>query len=407
MRYETLTLEQYRELKKTYLAVHQPWSDEEAIKLTYAGEEVATAQFLPAMGSGGSPSPSGEEEIPTTLLLVVDAITFAEIDLTAAAYDTIGELIAALNAMNTISMGVIGTQGNTTNAVSTLNAQDDANKFQVGDIVTFYDVSAHALSTQEKTVASVGAADKKVTVTGTWETPPEAADILIAKAGTAASYNAGAKTLTLDAGDANRFVAGDVITFINESNDDLTPLRLITDTVSVVSVDAGGAILNLTEAFTGTPGADDLIVAVRASGGDGWTAELGDQFDESDLSNTMEVGDAAETIDDEGAWMPARVNPKIKLTMDTTEVYIERVLTSLLARSTYGSGTSTIQVLVDDVVVWQEAGGATTVEKIASFDKITVDPGSTVVVRLVNSVEMTAGYLSMNYSQKDAHPYTI
>ena len=394
MRQDRLSLEIYRELKKKYLAVNQGWNLD-AIKLTYGGAEVATAQFT----TGDSTA--------ELLTLVMDAKTFATFDVTADAYDTLQEVVDAVNEMNVISMGFIGTQGNTTNAVSTLDAADDTGKFVAGDKVTFWDVSGDALSTEELVVSAVDAEAKTVTCVGVWSTPPQAGDILMAKAGTVASYSAGNKTLTLSAGDAARFVAGDVITFITVTTDDMTPLRTSTDYATVLSVDSGGAVLNLVEAFTGTPSAGKIAVACRASDGDLWSAELGDQFEGDEDTATMAVNGEAITIDDEGAYMPAATNLQIKKVLSAVPEGVERVISAVTAKSTYGSGSSTIQIYVDDVLIWEEAGGATTVAKDATFGKISAEIDQEIVVKVLNSAAMTAGYLSVSYEQKDATPYMV
>lgn len=394
MRPDKLFLEQYRELKKKYLAVNQGWNLN-AIKLTYDGAEVSSAQFT----TGDSTA--------DTLTLVSDSITYAAIDVTDAAYNTLQEIVDAINSLNTISMGVIASQSNTTNAVSTLGSEDDAGRFVVGDKVTFWDVSGDALSTEELVVSAVDAEAKTVTCTGVWSTPPSATDILVAKAGTVASYSAGGKTVTLSAGDAARFVAGDIIAFTTVATDDLTPLRLSTDTVSVVSVDAGGAILNLSAAFVGTPSAADIVVAVRASDGDLWGAELGDQFEGTENSNTMAVNGSAIPIDDEGDYMPAATNLQIKKVLPAVPEGVERVITAVTANTTYNSGSSAIQIYVDDVKKWEEGGGATTVAKDATFGKISAEVDEEIVVKVVNSGALTAGYLSVSYEQKDAMPYTV
>lgn len=169
---------------------------------------------------------------------------------------------------NVISMAPIVSQANTTNAVSTLGTAQEVNRFVVGDKITFWDASGDSLSTEELIVSAIDLTAKTVTSTAqVWSTPPEAGDILIAKAGTVASYDAGAKTATLSAGDASRFVASDRVVFLAKAgitNDDLSGLRTSTDRTYVTSVDSGGAILNLAAAFSGTPVATDIIVAYRS-----------------------------------------------------------------------------------------------------------------------------------------------
>lgn len=77
---------------------------------------------------------------------------------------------------------------NTTNA--TIDVADaDAVKFRVNDTVTFYDVSAGALSAEGLVVSAIGAAgsggagETLVTLTGVWSTAPVASDLLVVKDG--------------------------------------------------------------------------------------------------------------------------------------------------------------------------------------------------------------------------------
>ena len=177
--------------------------------------------------------------------------------------DTLSKLIGVTNK-NVISMGTIASQANAVNAVSTLSSGYDTNKFVVGDKVTVWIMASHALSIEEKVVSAVDPVAKTVTVVGVWDVPPVATDILVAKAGTVASYSGAAKTITLSAGDAARFVANDRVVFHTVVADALTPLRDKTDRTYITSVDGAGAILNLYAAFTGTPVAADILVAYRS-----------------------------------------------------------------------------------------------------------------------------------------------
>jgi len=179
---------------------------------------------------------------------------------------TVANLIG-VTQKNVISMAPIVTQTNAGNAVSTLGSVAETNRFVVGDKVTAWLVGTDALHTEELPVSGVDPVAKTVTCTGVWTVPPVPSDILIAKAGTVASYSGAAKTITLSAGDAARFVAGDRIVYLAKagiSNDDLSGFRTTTDRTYIVSVDAGGAILNIYAAFTGTPVATDVVAAYRS-----------------------------------------------------------------------------------------------------------------------------------------------
>ena len=94
------------------------------------------------------------------------------------------------------SGGVIADPTNSTNA--TVDVPDaDAVRFNVGDLVTFIDVSTGLLSTEQLTVdiigdaGSGGAGETLITFTGeVWSTPPEAADILVVADGSELSTQA-------------------------------------------------------------------------------------------------------------------------------------------------------------------------------------------------------------------------
>ena len=92
--------------------------------------------------------------------------------------------------------GVISDPTNTTDA--TVDVPDaDAVKFQVGDLVTYVDVSTGILYTESLTLDIIGAAGSGgagvtlLTFTGeTWTAAPEAADILVVADGSELSINA-------------------------------------------------------------------------------------------------------------------------------------------------------------------------------------------------------------------------
>ena len=74
--------------------------------------------------------------------------------------------------------------------------------------------------------------------------------------------------------------------------------------------------------------------------------------------------------------------------------------TGFTGKSTYGSGTSTIKVYDGSTLVWSEAAGATTIIKESLLKKYTMSPGQDLKVKVVNSVEMTAGEMSISYEEK-------
>lgn len=391
MKYEKLALEQYRELTKKHLAIHQPWDITQAIRLKYEGVEGdATAMFT------GDPTPD-------TLTLRADSVDFAVLEIDP--YATLQDIIDGINGMNKISMGIIASQTNTTNAVSTLGSKDDAAKFQVGDKVTFYDVSAHVLSTEELVVSAVNATARTITCVGVWTVPPVGTDTLIAKAGTVASVVT--KAITLDAGDAARFVVGDTVVFLPDpaQNDDLTPLRLTTDRRTIE--DITGNVITLDTAFTGTVLADAILAAYRAIG-DSFEAELGDQYEGDEDMEIMSLTDPAVDLPPgEWVWFEAESNLQMKITLPAVPQYRAVKISRVVANSTYGEGASKIQVHIDGVKKWEESGGDTTVDKEGTFDMLSVEVGQVAVIRVLNDTAMTAGYLSVSYQQKEAAPYWV
>lgn len=164
---------------------------------------------------------------------------------------------------NVISGAAVVTQTNTGDGVSTLALAEEANRFVVGDAITFWDISGDTL-VGEEVIKAVSPTAKTVTIDGTWAVPPEATDIIMGKTAAVSSYGAVAKTLTLGAGEANRFDAGDRLVFGTASDAIVTTLRNSTDRVYVTSVDSGGAILNLSAAFTGTPVATNIVCAYKS-----------------------------------------------------------------------------------------------------------------------------------------------
>ena len=164
---------------------------------------------------------------------------------------------------NVISGAPVVSQTNTTNGVSTLGTAEETNRFVVGDAVTFWDISGDALVGDE-VISVVSPSTKEVTITGEWATAPVETDVLLAKCGTVASYAASPPAITLGAGEADRFVAGDRVVFVKAGDTCLTDMKATTDRVYVTSVDSGGAILNLSAAFIGTPVATDLLVAYKS-----------------------------------------------------------------------------------------------------------------------------------------------
>lgn len=199
--------------------------------------------------------------LPKTTRKVQELLREGQVTLTfhEMALQTISSLIG-VTEKNVISLATIVTQANVTNAVSTFATANDANKFVVGDKVSFWDATTHALDTQEYVVSVVDPVAKTVTITGTWVTPPDPGDQLIAKAGTVASYTVGDPSVTLATGDGGRFVVGDRVFFKAKAGitvDDLSVLRDVTDRRYITQISTDKCYLNT--AFTGTPVATDIF----------------------------------------------------------------------------------------------------------------------------------------------------
>jgi len=204
--------------------------------------------------------------LPKTTRKVQELLREGQVTLTyhEMALATIAALIG-VTEKNVISLAAIVSQANSVNAVSTLASANDANKFVVGDYVTFWDASGDALSTEELVISAVDPTAKTVTCVGTWTIPPEAADQLIAKAGTVASYSTSDPSVTLATGDGSRFAVGDRVIFIAKagiSADNLGGLRTSTDRRYITALTS--TKLTLSAAFTGTPVATDIVAAYKS-----------------------------------------------------------------------------------------------------------------------------------------------
>ena len=171
--------------------------------------------------------------------------------------------VMGMTQSNVVSMGTVVTQTNIGDAVTTFATSKEVSKFVVGDKISFWDISGDVI-VGEETIKSIDVSAKTVTADGTWAVPPEAGDIIIAKVGTVASYSSANKTITLGAGEANRFAAGDRVIFHPVVTDNISALLAKTDRNYIVSVDGGGAILNLNAAFTGTPASPNLLAAYKS-----------------------------------------------------------------------------------------------------------------------------------------------
>ena len=197
--------------------------------------------------------------IPKTTRKSFEASRESQVTLTfhEMAVETIANLIG-VSQHNVVSMGTVVTQSTTKTIFATAN---EANKFVVGDYVSYWDISGNALIGKE-VVASKDLVEKSITLTSAFDVLPEAGDIVIAKAGTVATYTVGDPSCTLGAGDGAKFAIGDRVVFHPVVTDDVGELRHKTDRRYVTNIVAEKVYLNA--ALTGTPASPDLLVAYKS-----------------------------------------------------------------------------------------------------------------------------------------------
>jgi hypothetical protein len=197
--------------------------------------------------------------IPKTTRKSFEASREAQVTLTfhEMAVETIANLIGVAQH-NVVSMGTVVTQSTTKTVFATAN---EANKFVVGDYVSYWDISGDALVGKE-TVASKDLTEKSITLSSAFDVLPEAGDIVIAKAGTVATYTVGDPSVTLGAGDGAKFAIGDRVIFHPVVTDNVSELQHKTDRRHVTAV--ATEKLTLSSAFTGTPASPNLVVAYKS-----------------------------------------------------------------------------------------------------------------------------------------------
>jgi len=197
--------------------------------------------------------------IPKTTRKSFEASREAQVTLTfhEMAVETIAHAIG-VTQHNVLSMGTVVTQSTTKTIFATAN---EANKFVVGDYVSYWDISGDALVGKE-TVASKDLTEKSITLSSAFDVLPEAGDIVIAKAGTVATYTVGDPSVTLGAGDGAKFAVGDRVIFHPVVTDNVSELQHKTDRRYVTAV--ATEKLTLSSAFTGTPASPNLVVAYKS-----------------------------------------------------------------------------------------------------------------------------------------------
>jgi hypothetical protein len=322
---DRLLLGQLRELEKKSLAAYQGWTKGKGIDLLYTGAQAtARASILAAQNAivvtyVGGEATGTVEVTEDSIILCAPALTpVFTYDLTAAAYDTLTELVAVIDALAdwtcTKSAGMVGTE-------------------------------------LSKNLAIVAAQ----------------------------SCKGGAYTCQTD-----RYL---YIEAPNSTGD--------------TAVGPGGKIFLRATAY------DTLAELVAFLNGlTDYTCTLGSQMDGTELSTGL-ANVAAASILTTALDFAMTANPQMMITVEAPSGTELITFTGCVEKSTYGSGTSTILVYDGDTLVWSEPAGATTVYKEAVLQRLTLTAGNDLKVKVVNSVEMTAGEMSVGYEIKDAAPFTV
>jgi hypothetical protein len=159
--------------------------------------------------------------------------------------------------------------------------------------------------------------------------------------------------------------------------------------------------IDLTTGITNTLA--EVVAVIDAL--DDWECSLGSQFDGTEDAANLTIAGPSSVLTETG--FAYDTNLQIKIEIPEVSADKKVTITKIIAKSTYGSGSSAIEIYKDDVLVWSEEAGATTVEKESVLPKLDGEEGETLTVKVVNSAAMTAGYLSVTYDEQYAAPLTI
>lgn len=146
----------------------------------------------------------------------------------------------------------------------------------------------------------------------------------------------------------------------------------------------------------------ELVAYINAL--DDWECSLGGQFEGDEASASLTIAGPSD-VKTAAVWFAMDANPKMFIPIPAQTGNEQIIFTGFVGKSTYGSGTSTIQVYDGTTLVWSEPAGATTVLKESLLKAYSMTAGNAMKVKLLNSVEMTAGEMSVSYEVKDAAPY--
>ena len=172
--------------------------------------------------------------------------------------------------------------------------------------------------------------------------------------------------------------------------------------VKANSLELAAPALTVVETIDLTAGATNTlseVVAVIDALAD-WTCTLGDQFDGTEASASLTII-AATDVKTAGVWFVQDTNLQIKIVIPTVATNKKIIVTKVLGSIT-GTGAGTFEFTKDDVLVWLEAAGATTVEKVSVLPSLSSSAGGQLVLRLKMATTLTAGYLTVSYDEKSA-----
>jgi hypothetical protein len=163
--------------------------------------------------------------------------------------------------------------------------------------------------------------------------------------------------------------------------------------------------IDLTAAATNTLA--EVVAAINALAD--WECALGGQFDGSEDAAAITVSGAPVDVHTASpVWFAQDTNPQMVITIPAPTATEEITFTGFVGKSTYaGGGTSTIEVYDGATKKWSEPAGASAVIKESFLKRYTMTAGNALKVKVVNSVEMTAGEMSVAYEIKDAQPYSV
>lgn len=133
---------------------------------------------------------------------------------------------------------------------------------------------------------------------------------------------------------------------------------------------------------------------------DDWECSLGNQFDGTEASASLTVVGATSVLT--GAWFVQDANLQIKIAIPTTPAGKKITVTKVLGMIT-GTGAGTFEFTKDSELVWLEAAGATTVEKVSTIPSLDSSIGEQLILRLKMATTLTAGYLTVAYEEKQAN----